>query len=55
MLNEEFKRAIRFNKSKLATKAIIAKSNTIAIKKFFVIIDFRKLLNEKYNNSSNNL
>jgi len=55
MSNQESKRAIRFNKSKFAIKTIIAKSNAIAIKKLFVVINFRKLLNEEHNNFNNNL
>jgi len=55
MSNQESKRATRFNKSKFATKATIAKNNTIATKKFFIIINSRKLLNKKYNNFDNNL
>jgi len=55
MSNQESKRATRFNKNKFATKAIIAKSNTIAIKKLFVIDNFRKLLNKEHNNFDNNL
>jgi len=37
------------------TKTIIAKSSAIAIKKFFVVIDFRELLNKEHNNFDNNL
>jgi len=55
MFNQEFKRATRFNKSEFATKTTIAKSNTIATKELFVIIDFQKLSNEEYNNFNNNL
>jgi len=55
MSNQKFKRATRFNKNKLATKTVIAKSNTTTIKEFFVVINFRKLLNKKYNNFDNNL
>jgi len=55
MLNQEFKKATCFNKSKLATKTIIAKRNAIAIKELFVIINFRKFLNEEYNGFDNNL
>jgi len=55
ILNQEFKRATRFNKSKFATKAIIAKSNAIATRKFFVIIDFRELSNKEHNDFNNDL
>jgi len=55
MSNQESKRAIRFNKNKLATKKTIAKSNTIAIRELFVIIDFRESLNEEHNDFDNNL
>jgi len=55
MSNQKSKRATRFNKSKFATKTTIAKSNTIATKEFFVVINCRELLNEKHNNFNNNL
>ncbi len=53
MSNQEFKKTICFNKSKSAIKTTIAESSTTAIKKFFIVIDSRKLLNKKYNNFNN--
>ncbi len=53
MLNQEFKKTICFNKSKSATKTTIAESNTIAIRKLFVVINSRELLNKKYSNFDN--
>jgi len=55
MSNQKSRRATRFNKSKFATKATIVKSNTIAIKELFVIINSRELSNKEYNNFDNNL
>jgi len=55
MSNQEFKRATRFNKNKLATKVTIAKINTIATREFFVIINSQESSNEEYNNFNNNL
>jgi len=55
MSNQESKKATCFNKSELATKTTIAKNNTIATKKFFVVVNSQELSNEKYNNFDNNL
>ncbi len=51
--NQKFKKATRFNKNKFATKTTIAKSNTIATKKLFVVINSQELSNKKYNNFNN--
>ncbi len=51
--NQKFKRVTCFNKNKLVTKTTIVKSNTIAIKKFFVVINSQELSNKKYNNFNN--
>jgi len=51
--NYEFKKTICFNKNKFATKTTIAKSNATTTRKLFVVINFQKLLNKKYNNFNN--
>ena len=51
--NQKFKKATCFNKSKFATKTTIVESSTTATRKFFVVINFRELLNKKYSNFNN--
>ena len=53
MSNQKFKKTICFNKSKSAAKITTAESSAAAIRKFFVIIDSRELLNKKYSNFNN--
>jgi len=51
--NQKFKKATCFNKNKSAAKTTTAESSATATRELFVVINFRELLNKKYNNFDN--